>query len=518
MRAPLCAGILALAVLGAGLRWGVMVAGGSDSYGYISQAGLWRQGLPIVEQALVRESPWPFAAETWAPLGYRPSPHGRSAIVPIYAPGLPLLMTIFQQVGGYCAAFLVVPLCGALTIWLTFVIGRRAFGNAGVALAGALFVATSPTFLYQLMNAMSDVPVTAFSTLALALAVSRRPLASGLAISVATAIRPNLAPLAAWIGAWLVAVDRPAIGWFAAGVAPSIAGIAWLNAALYESALTSGYGTTEDLYALRFFVSNVRQFALSLATAEAAIVLGVALSPFARRWLPVGDVPRRNLLFGGWVAIVAVSYLFYQPFDAWWYLRFLLPLWPVAMLWCAGVAFAASRRAGVPAAFAAAALFVACFSVDNAANRSVFDLARGERRYVDVARFVAAHTEPDAVMFSVQHGGSLRWYAGRTTLRFTVLDPAWLDRAVDYLASAGRHPYFVLDGGEVDQFVRRFGAANRAGRLDWRPLATLGSVVAIYDPLARGEAPPLAIAQTRGSQRWWQCSPPYSWPPVLRMK
>lgn len=213
-----------------------------------------------------------------------------------------------------------------------------------------------------------------------------------------------------------------------------------------------------------------------------------------------------------------MSYLFYQPFDAWWYLRFLLPVWPVAMLWCAAVIFAAAHRPGMRMAFASVAALLAGCGIYSAATRSVFDLARGERRYVDVARFIAAHTEPDAVILSVQHSGSLRWYAGRTTLRFVVLDPAWLDRAVDYLASAGRHPYFVLDGGEVETFASRFGAANRTGRLDWRPLATLGSVVSIYDPLARSESPPLAIAQTRGARRWWQCSLPYSWPPVLRMK
>src|SRR5689334_1552344 len=110
----LIAAVLALAVLGIGLRWGVAVAGGSDSYGYISQAGLWQQGLPIVYQDVMRSSPWPGAPDTWTPLGYRPSPTRRGAIVPIYAPGLPLLMAAAQRIVGFCGAFLVVPLCGAL--------------------------------------------------------------------------------------------------------------------------------------------------------------------------------------------------------------------------------------------------------------------------------------------------------------------------------------------------------------------------------------------------------------------
>ena len=136
---------------------------------------------------------------------------------------------------------------------------------------------------------------------------------------------------------------------------------------------------------------------------------------------------------------------------------------------------------------------------------------------VDVARFVAAHTDPAAVILSVQHSGSLRLYADRLTLRYDALDPLWLDRVVAYLESIGRRPYYVLDGGEVDAFRQRFGAANRAGALDWPPVATLGGSIAVYDPIGRGgDASPLAIASTRAAHAF--CDPPQSWPPVLRMK
>jgi hypothetical protein len=604
MRGSPIAGALALAILAAGIRWGAMVAGGADSYGYVSQAGLWQQGRLIVQQDIVRSSPWPHAAETWSPLGYRPSPHQRDGIVPMYAPGLPLLMTLFQAIAGYCGAFLVVPLAGALTVWLTFVLGRRVFGAPGVALWGASLVATSPVFLYQLMNAMSDVPVTAFCTLALVLAVMRRPVmsehtrveerarvegpfASGLAMSVAIAIRPNLAPLAVVIGAWFAltgtateggsakAVSYARLLRFAAGVAPAVLGIAWLNGVLYESPFVSGYGTIGDLYSLRFFGTNVRQFATWIVDVETPVVALAAVYFMAPRLFPMPDIPRARLLLGGSLAVVILSYVFYEPFDVWWYLRFLLPMWPVLMLLTAVVVETIVRRwvgsgrskdgsgrsedrplhewdrrrpserpaylwmrsgrsedrplhewgrgrpSGRPAyliAMAAIAALLAWHGVDVAVHRGVFDLGRGERRYVDVGRFVASHTEPDAVMLSLQHSGSLRLYAGRLTLRYAVLDAAWLDRVVSYLQSIGRHPYFVLDGGEVEAFRRRFAAANRSGALDWPPLATLGSVVSIYDPIGRTQDSPLAIASTRGARGWWACDPPQSWPPVLRMK
>ena len=59
-------------------------------------------GCRSCSRSIVRQSPWPHArAKRWAPLGYRPSPKLRDAIVPLYAPGLPLLMALLQAVAGY---------------------------------------------------------------------------------------------------------------------------------------------------------------------------------------------------------------------------------------------------------------------------------------------------------------------------------------------------------------------------------------------------------------------------------
>jgi hypothetical protein len=519
--AAIAAVVLALASLAAGVRWGVMVAGGADSYGYVSQAGYWQRGSVVVQEDVIRPSPWPGAPLTWSPLGYRPSPNRPDAIVPLYAPGLPLLMGALQLAAGFCGAFLVVPLCGALTIWLTYRLGIRLFGAPGIALWGAALVACSPVFLYQLMNAMSDVPVTAAWTLALLLTISRRPLAAGLAMSAAIAIRPNLAPLAGLLILWTARADgaRAALR-VAAGTAVGVTGVGLFNARVYESALTSGYGTTGDLYALAFFPDNARRFTAWIADVETpAVALGL-LFFVAPRLLPPARVPHAALLLGGTIAIVLLSYLFYQPFDVWWYLRFLLPMWPVMMLLTAAACHAIARRAPRPLAaigIGAAAVFLAWHGLHVASDRRVFDLARGERRYLDVARFVAGHTEPDAVIFSVQHSGSLRIYADRLTLRYDALDPLWLDRAVSYLQSIGRHPYYVLDGAEVDAFRQRFAANNRTGTLAWTPIATLGGTIAIYDPGdRRTDGSPLAIARTRGTHLLGD--PPQSWPPVLRMK
>jgi hypothetical protein len=522
--APALAAILAAGVGYAGARWGALVAGGADSYGYVSQAVLWRHGAPVVRQEVVAESPWPDAAETWAPLGYRPSPHARDAIVPMYPPGLPLIMAMAQAVAGFCAAFAVVPVCAALTIWFTYLLGQRLFEPPWIALGGAALVAASPVFLYQAMNAMSDVPVTACWTLALLLAVRRRPLSSGLATAVAIAIRPNLAPLGAVAAWWLwmsggdLANRRAAIVRFAVGAAPSAVGIAWLNAAIYESPITSGYGTTGDLYSLEYLRANVVNYLAWIADVETPLLALSLAYLVTERLGPAPRLPHTRALIGGTMAVTVLSYLFYRPFDVWWYLRFLLPMWPVMMLATAaaldGIADQVVERTGarrwtrgqVRAIVTTAIVVLAAWHhLHLAAARSVFDLGRTERRYLDVARFVAEHTSPEAVILSRQHSGSLRLYAGRLTLRYDVLDPVWLDRVLDSLQSRGRHPYLVLDGDEVDAFRRRFSGASRVAGLDWAPLASLNGVVNVYDPLTPRNTSPLSIASTRGSRALFSC-------------
>jgi hypothetical protein len=85
--------------------------------------------------------------------------------------------------------------------------------------------------------------------------------------------------------------------------------------------------------------------------------------------------------------------------------------------------------------------------------------------------------------------------------------------------SIGRRPYFVLDGDEREAFKQRFSPANRLGALDWPPLATLGEVVSVYDPIdQRPGSRPMSIPRTSGPRGAWLCDPPHVWPPALRLK
>lgn len=532
----IAAALLAGTVLYLGVQFGSTVAGGSDSYGYVSQAERWRTGSLVQPQDIVRQSPWPLADGTWSPLGYRPRPDRRDAIVPLYPVGLPLLMALFQAAAGYCAAFLVVPCCGALLIWLTYVLGVRLFDTPLVALLGAVLVAASPVFLYQLMNPMSDVPAAAAWTLALVFAASGWPLSAGVSMGTLLMIRPNLAPLALVLLAWTAMSSRRSAVRVALGIVPAVAALVTINASVYGSPFASGYGRLSQYYSWRYAATNVWRYAASLIAVQTPVVALAGLFFVAPSWFHRGRIPFPRVLAGSTILVVLLSYLFYLPFDAWWYLRFFLPIWPLLMLLTAAGLEAVARRAltatSVPdghlrpsrqgrrspegasrwaAPVAGVIVWVlAWHGVRTAADRSAFDLARGDRKYVNVARFVAEHTDPNAVIFSRLHSGSLRLYAGRLTLRWDALDAPWLDGAVAHLQSVGRRPYFVLDGDEVEEFKARFAGSSGLGALAWRPMAQLSTPpVFVYDPIDRqNTAEPLAISSI-GDSRDRRCYPPY---------
>lgn len=530
--ASIAAAALALIVLSASVHWASAVAGGADSYGYVSQAGLWRQGELLVRGDIIRQSPWPLAIETWSPLGYRPASGRKDAIAPIYPPGFPWLMALFQLALGYCGAFYVVPVCSGAAVVMTYALGVRVFGRPAPSLWAALLLAASPTFLYQSVNPMTDVPTTAAWALVLLLVVAERPLAAGLAMAVALAIRPNLVLVAAAVCSWVALGDWKR--WrtdhrvptrtirLAVGVAPVVAGLAWLNTHLFGSPLMSGYGSLGPFYSTTHFWTNIATFTRwTVETQTPVVFAGVLFFVLPRAFRePRIDFPR--VLLGGTMLAVVVSYVFYMPFGAWWFLRFLLPMWPVLMLVTAVVLDAIVRR--WPSTTSRLAVLgclalITWWGVTTADERRAFDLWRGERRFVDVARYVSDHTDSRAVILTSQHSGSIRHYAGRLTLRWDLLHAAWLDRAIAYLAETGRHPYVLLDDDEIEKFRTRFRDLNRLGALDWTPAAVLDFPrVVLYDAVDRTPRRPAFVAgSARGAARW-RCDLPQRWPTPLRME
>src|SRR5688572_28506234 len=153
--APLAWCAAAISVLLA-VQFGIFVAGGSDAYGYVSQAALWASGQLIVPEPLA-----PIGRALGiitAPLGYRPAIVA-GASVPTYAAGYPMLMAIALKLAGESAMFFVVPMCAGVIVLLTYLVGARYAGPRTGFLA-AVFLTCSPMFLFESLEPMSDIPAT----------------------------------------------------------------------------------------------------------------------------------------------------------------------------------------------------------------------------------------------------------------------------------------------------------------------------------------------------------------------
>ncbi len=195
--------LLSLAPAAAGVARNSWTAGGADSYAYVLQADLWLRGDLSIPVPLAGSAPWPDAVWTFSPHGLRPAvstPH----LVPVTAPGLPLLMAAAKAVAGHSAMFLITPLSGAVLVWVTFLIGRR-LGSDALGVSAAWLTATSPAVLAMLVSPMSDVPAAALWAAALYATLgktTRSAWAAGAFASAAILVRPNLAPLAAVLVLW----------------------------------------------------------------------------------------------------------------------------------------------------------------------------------------------------------------------------------------------------------------------------------------------------------------------------
>ena len=505
---PVLAAAAAAGVLITGLIYGTKAAGGSDVYGYVSQATLWLKGTLVLRQDFIAGLPWPNGAWSFSPLGYRPADFEHT-IMPTYAPGTALLMALAQLVVGQCGPYVVGPLCGGALVILTYRLGVRV-SSPVVGLVAACCVATSPTVLFMSNWPMSDVPCATFWTAAL-LAATRpgtaRALIAGMATGIAILIRPNLAPLAVipaamlfWTRTHLRQRVRDVVV-FGLGTVPFVAFVAWLFDYLYGSPLRSGYGDLSDLYAWSHIPRNLRLYAGWFLETQGILAFAGVLAPVFL-WRNGNEHARLRLLLYVFGVLVVAMYLVYAPFDFWTYLRFLLPAFPIAFVLGANLVRELTVRAR-PAARAVAmllfALGTAGFGLSQSDGRNVLALGESEQKFADVGRFAGSTLPRNAVVYAQQHGGNVRFYGNRLTLRFDILDPEWLDRSLDYLRGAGYEPYVLLEEWEVPQFRQQFAGQRALALLDRRPIATTqDGVVRLYatDERAAGEV--TVIPKTAG--------------------
>ena len=486
--------VAAIAAGVTGVIWGTHAAGGPDSYCYLSQAELFASGQVAHIEPLATIAPWEHGAQAFVPVGHVPAAGRAGGSVPMCSPGYPLAMAAVRLVGGRAAMFAIVPLCGAAAVWFTFVLGRRVSGSEAGAVA-AVLLAASPPFLYQIVQPMSDVPAAAAWAAALVAMIHPRfatsvvrSLAGGIFTGLALLVRPNLAPLALVI-ALVVFTVRPlnaraiARTWIglAIGALPAVVTVAMLQNAMYGGPLKSGYGDLSLLFRVAHVWPNLQRYPVWLVQTETPIVLLALAAP----WLARDSLARRQVIWLlAFVLAVFTCYIPYEVFDAWWFLRFVLPAYPPLLVLTSSAMVRLFERLGSwwrIASYAAAAV-LAVVLIRGSIERYAFGLWEFERRFPLAGNYVASRLPANAIVITAQESGSVRFYSNRVTMAWREFPADALDTALAFARAHDYRPYLLIETGEQQEFVDRFQGRSPLGGLSWPPMVDINHMLRIYDP------------------------------------
>ena len=174
--------------------------------------------------------------------------------------------------------------------------GTDRSATAAIGALAALLLASSPIFLYQLVQPMGDVPAMTWWLAAAVLLMRRTPAAAlfaGLAAAAAIVTRPNLVPLAAVLGIYAARTSwRQSDGVRGRRPRPGSIVIASLNVMRYGSWASTGYGSTAALFSVGNIVPNLIRYPVWLLGTHTPFLALAAAAP----WLacPPAGSPRQS--------------------------------------------------------------------------------------------------------------------------------------------------------------------------------------------------------------------------------
>jgi len=448
------------------------VPGGSDWWGYVSQAGRLSQGHLYERERVFSRFGLPEDANLTFPLAY--IPRGPEGTVPTYPFGYPLLMAFAIRLLGLQAAFWVTPLLAAGAVLLTYWLGRALLGRAGGVIA-AVFLGVLASFFLGAFQPWSDVPATFFVALALVALLAMHPgvwadVLLGAALGFGFWVRPNLGLVIAVVGVWLIA--RRA--WrrllrVALAVTPFLLIEALVNWNLFGAPWKTGYGHLALGGPLMDTLARGARHLLRLNFQQAGV--GLLLFALALVWNRL--VTAQRLLLAGVFTALLLLFAAYRFDNAWWYFRFLLPAMPAVVVLEAGFLVRLADPGRLhrlrTAAVTIATCAVAFGSLHYADAKGVFIAKEGEQHYPRAAAFVASEARLPALVLAMQHSGSLRYYTKLPIARYDLGSPERLADTLVRVARAGGNVYLAGDAWEIQRIVNRgrgfllAGAERRGG-------------------------------------------------------
>ncbi len=460
-----------------------VVAGGSDSSGYLNSGRLLSQGKLLTD---LRPPPAFGPRADLDPMHFLPQGFfpftDRTQLTPTYPTGLPLHFALAGKLFGWSVGpWLIVLLAAAAVVWLTYSVARALDLSAPLAIAGATVIAAFPVFIFAAIQPLSDTLATAWTLAALRCALfSRRSahrafagaLACGGALGLAVLVRPTNSLLAPAL-LILLGMNWRKLGLFALGGMPAALWLAFYNHQLYGGPFQSGYGEIFPAFALPYGAPTLAHFTHWLALLLPSVFLALPVFAWLRR-----DTRTRELL-AVTLAFTAITslYLFYEVSrEVWWCLRFILPaLPPLIFLGLIGIeALARGPGARWPHPFrtgAAALVGVWALALSGywTPKLGVFLVQGYEQAYEQGSLAAREKLPPNAVIMSFAFSGSLYYYTDFPVLRWDQMDAPIFS---NYAASAHKSSVpvcaLLFDWEEKDAFTRCPGP--------WQRVATLANI------------------------------------------
>jgi hypothetical protein len=423
--APWCLAVLVFILFA---RYRVRFGGGCDSSSYLLESLRIRGSAP----GLRLDPTVPFQG----PLAPLCMVLHDGLVSSFFPPGFPLLLALAGSMGF---PFLVTPLLGAASGLALFYLVRPRLGRA-VALGTMAAWMGSPLVFWGSTQVMSDFPAAAFAIFSV-LALSRgRPLLSGALLGFSLGIRPTQALLAPVLV--LVEPKLRTQAQVLAGAALAVVGWA-IFLRLSRGAVFLPY--TDDLSSLDGAAFGAQLHFLLWQTWTLHLpVVALALVGLAAR-------PSRVLPYAIWFGSFLLLYsMWHWPFDAWWWMRYMLPALPALFLaaaegaatlatWLGPQRRAVSTVAGVAiiTAYAAWTLFV------SPAKDHLIDTF--DEYYARDAAYMSRTVPEGSLVGAMNQSGTLRLYARFQTFFWCHRETAALIR---WAVSVQRPVYLVLDDTE----------------------------------------------------------------------
>ena len=445
-------------------------AAGADSSGYLNTAHLLEQGQFFgAVRAPAGHGHASFSLGAFQPLGFTVDPKV-PRMAPTYPLGLPLHLLVAAQLGGWDRAALLVNVFAALgsggLLWL--LARHLGFPPAWAAVAvGWLWLC--PQFVFCALQPMSDSLALLWSLAVLYPALRSRDgvgwcLACGAALALAVLVRPTNAllflPVLAAVG-----FQPLRLLWLGLGGVPGAIFLGYYNYRVYGAVVTTGYGDVGSAFSTGYLLHNLGPIFRWIPGLLSPLVGAVLAWPF----LP-GRSTREARILAGWALLLIGFYAFYfHTGETWWYLRFLLPAFPLLILGAIAVwrKIPARTRAGQVCVLGAVLVLSAAWEIKFNRILHPVGIAAEERSYRQSADWARQHLPADSAIFCMQVSGAFYFYTDFLLVRWDQIEPAYIGPLLQVLQDQHRPVYAMLYEFERPDALPRLGGK-------WTELAKAG--------------------------------------------